>query len=112
MGQLTTITTCVAAATAGALATLGAVVALGNPTGGDNPDPPSVPADVTLVRPAGIILNGIDLASPRVSPAATAIEYGLIAAVDLSVDNPSATTGELNTSAVTDLAVAGDATSG
>ena len=90
MSPLTTITTSVAAATGSALLALGAVAALGGASAGGTPARGSDVGD-TAVRPAGITLNGLDRAPADVMPAATAIEYGLIAAADISVDRPSGT---------------------
>jgi hypothetical protein len=88
MSLLTTITTSVAAATGSALLALGAVAALGSASAAGTPAPGSDVRD-TVIRPAGIILNGVDRAPADVIPAATAIEYGLIAAADTSVDHSS-----------------------
>ena len=87
MSPLTTIT---ASAAAAAFVTLGAVAALSSATAGDTTAPGSHPG-VTVVRPAGSMLNGISRTPTEVIPAATAIEYGLIAAVNVSLDGPTAT---------------------
>jgi hypothetical protein len=89
MSPLTTITASCAATTAAALVTLGAVAALGTANAGDTTAPGSH-AGVTVVRPAGTMPNGISRTPTEAIPAATAIEYGLIAAVNISVDSPTA----------------------
>jgi hypothetical protein len=92
MSPLTTITASCAATTAAALVTLGAVAALGTANAGDTTAPGSH-AGVTVVRPAGTMPNGISRTPTEAIPAATAIEYGLIAAVNISVDSPTAAPG-------------------
>ena len=89
MSPLTTIT---ASAAAGALVTLGAVAALSSATARDTTAPGSHNG-VTVVRPAGSMPNGISRTPAKAIPAATAIEYGLIAAVNISLDRPTAAQG-------------------